>query len=127
MTALVETPAKLDADWERRAACRNAPPHLFLPFENEQEPTHVPPEADRYCSVCPVRQECLNKAMDLTDFDDKPIEASGIWGGTTQYQRRQLRRKQPRQSCPGCKAGDSLVTETNTQLCLACGRAWYVF
>lgn len=43
--------------------------------------------AKRRCFVCPVRDECLTWALE-TDQD------FGIWGGKTEGERRQIRKKQ---------------------------------
>ena len=42
-------------------------------------------EAKRICLACPVRKRCLAWALELG-------AASGIWGGTTEDERRALRR-----------------------------------
>jgi WhiB family redox-sensing transcriptional regulator len=44
-----------------------------------------PPQAYRVCARCPVRGECLDEAV--------AHNWSGIWGGTNQRQRLQLRRR----------------------------------
>jgi WhiB family transcriptional regulator, redox-sensing transcriptional regulator len=107
------------AHWQARAVCQGAPPELFVP-DGDDEPEVPAPEAVRYCNVCPVRPECLEDAL-LHHHE-------GVWGGTSNYQRRQMRRKRTRQECPTCGGGDSLVSEgNNQQLCLACGCSWYIF
>jgi hypothetical protein len=49
--------------------------------------------------------------------------AEGYWGGTTTYQRDQLRRVRTRAKCPIC-LGTALVYEDPHELCLACGISW---
>ncbi|MGH3099239.1 MAG: WhiB family transcriptional regulator [Streptosporangiales bacterium] len=60
------------------AACRGEDPQLF--------------DSDRYelfakavCARCPVRQQCLDYALRHA--------VSGVWGGTTDAERGQLRRR----------------------------------
>jgi WhiB family transcriptional regulator, redox-sensing transcriptional regulator len=38
------------------------------------------------CADCPVRQECLEAALTDTDL-------MGLWGGTTETERREIRRR----------------------------------
>ena len=75
------------ADWQREALCREAP-HGFFPVEGEQPAERAQrEEASRaVCRGCPVRQPCLQLALDLD-------VAEGIWGGLTAGERRALRRK----------------------------------
>ena len=40
--------------------------------------------AMRVCEGCPVKQACLDYALE--------VDASGVWGGTTRAQRRGMRR-----------------------------------
>jgi WhiB family redox-sensing transcriptional regulator len=42
-------------------------------------------EARRICGECPVREECLDHALQW--------ETEGFWGGTSSRQRRDLRRE----------------------------------
>lgn len=103
--------------WFDRAACRGADIALFVPRDEDDEPTYPPIDALAYCLACPVKPECL----DYATVNDEV----GVWGGTTRYQRRQLGRELERARCPGCGAED-LVFENNVQLCLACGVSWRI-
>lgn len=67
--------------WAWYASCREADADLF--FEGSVEATA---EARRICSGCPVRQECLEWALDTR-------VPYGIWGGLTERQRRRLLRR----------------------------------
>jgi WhiB family transcriptional regulator, redox-sensing transcriptional regulator len=110
-----------DGKWRERAECRRAPAELFITKgDDDDEPPYPPPETMRYCNVCPVRPDCLDYALE-NDCD-------GVWGGTTKFQREQLKRKRSRSTCPGCGADDSIVGRGQQQeLCLACGYSWYAF
>lgn len=68
--------------WQVEAACRGMDPDLFFPGRGESTAA-----ARAVCQECPVRQECLDHAM-----EDGHLEKWGVWGGTTERQRRQLRR-----------------------------------
>lgn len=67
--------------WHRDAACREHPEINFFPERGEP----VDP-AKAVCGRCLVRAECLNDAL----AQPKPV--GGIWGGTSERERRQLRR-----------------------------------
>jgi WhiB family redox-sensing transcriptional regulator len=72
----------MDAErWQDDAACTDLDPDWFFPERGES--TAV---AKEVCMGCPVREECLAYALanGIT---------SGIWGGTTERQRRRLRRE----------------------------------
>jgi WhiB family redox-sensing transcriptional regulator len=62
-----------------RAQCRGEDPALFFPALGANAA-----KARALCSICPVRLECL--AYALADVD-----TGGIWGGTTQQERRKPR------------------------------------
>ena len=72
--------------WTDRAACRDAPPDLFFPVSEFGAAAEQITDAKRICAGCPVRVNCLDHALSRS-------EASGIWGGTTDHERRRLRRR----------------------------------
>ena len=61
-----------------------ANPDLFFPIGTTGPGPGQIDQAKRVCLACPVGQRCLARALDLG-------AASGIWGGTTQDERRALR------------------------------------
>lgn len=72
----------LDRTWMRRAACRDIDnPDLFFP---EQGDTRSAALAKLICASCPVQTECRDYAIDVA-------EKHGIWGGTTNRERRAVR------------------------------------
>lgn len=72
------------ASWMERAACaRHGDPDLWFPDRVQDDRQQ---EALRICAACPVRAACLAYVMSL------PPQA-GIWGGTTEEQRNQDRRR----------------------------------
>lgn len=70
-------------DWHLDAACRDADPMMWFPAVGESTR-----RAKAICGECPVRAECLDYALGLSGSDD-----FGIWGGTSERQRRALRKE----------------------------------
>ncbi|MFF7096364.1 WhiB family transcriptional regulator [Streptomyces rubradiris] len=66
-------------DWRTRGACQYEDPELFFSTSTEEI-------AKAVCSGCPVREDCVNHAL------DQGIE-DGVWGGLTADERRNIRRK----------------------------------
>lgn len=66
--------------WWADALCREYPDVAFFPGLGQS----TAPAKD-VCSRCLVRDECLAAAVEL----DEP---AGVWGGTSQPERRKLRR-----------------------------------
>jgi len=67
-----------DGKWRRLAVCAGMDPALFYPERGEDVA-----QAKAICATCPVKAECL--AYNLH-------EKHGIWGGTSERERRRLRR-----------------------------------
>jgi WhiB family transcriptional regulator, redox-sensing transcriptional regulator len=72
------------ADWRDEAACLHADPDLFFPIGTTGPALRQVDEAKRVCLVCPVRTLCLEWALGQQEI------LSGIWGGTTEDERRGL-------------------------------------
>jgi WhiB family redox-sensing transcriptional regulator len=74
-------------DWRDVAICQGEDPDLFFPIGNASSgPTLIQiDEAKAVCRRCPVRDQCLDRALRADPVD-------GIWGGTTEAERRSLRR-----------------------------------
>jgi WhiB family transcriptional regulator, redox-sensing transcriptional regulator len=72
-------------NWRDHAACRGLDPDLFFPVSSSGASLTDIEAAKRVCQRCPVRTPCLHWALDLG-------QVSGIWGGTTEEERRALRR-----------------------------------
>ena len=67
--------------WMAEAKCVDADPELFFPQRGEST---APAKA--ICQACPVRAACLDYALSIN-------ERNGIWGGTSERERRQIRRQ----------------------------------
>ena len=70
---------RTDRRWREQALCRETDPDAFFPEKGQ-----TPYAAQRVCSVCPVRTECLADALARRDV------AFGVLGGLTPRQRRDL-------------------------------------
>jgi WhiB family transcriptional regulator, redox-sensing transcriptional regulator len=73
-------------DWRQRAACRDEDPELFFPVSEVGPAARQADLAKAICARCPVRELCLGYAMD-NGLDH------GVFGGTTETERRELRRR----------------------------------
>lgn len=67
-------------DWMKRGNCHNHPLDVFFPSDGVGVL-----RAQRICAGCPVRDICLEYALEAK------IE-HGVWGGTSERQRHRLRR-----------------------------------
>jgi WhiB family redox-sensing transcriptional regulator len=76
-------------DWAERGACRHADPDLFFPNQGDR----VSP-ALQVCARCPVRTACLEYALAAGP------RLRGIWGGTTENERRRLQAEQHKDTAP---------------------------
>lgn len=72
------------ADWRARAACGNADPGLFFPAGTAGQMVVQAERAKRVCGGCQVRAACLDWAL----ANEAHV---GVWGGTTEGERRALR------------------------------------
>ncbi|MGW7495402.1 WhiB family transcriptional regulator [Streptomyces luteogriseus] len=70
--------------WRQRAACIGIDPRAFFPIGHHARAQVN--AARRICAACPVRQQCAAFAIETG-------ERNGIWGGMTQQQLRQRRRR----------------------------------
>ena len=70
-------------DWFDDAACHGADTDVFFPLSATDE---AAAEAKAICATCPVREECLEFALET-----RPPE--GIWGGLTPIERHRLIRR----------------------------------
>ena len=75
--------------WRDSAACRSVEPDLFFPIGTTGSALHHIAAAKNVCAKCPVTSECLEFALETN-------QDSGVWGGTSEEERRQLRRARAR-------------------------------
>lgn len=67
--------------WQADALCAQTDPEAFFPEKGGSTR-----DAKRVCSQCPVREACLEYAMEND-------ERFGIWGGLSERERRRLRKQ----------------------------------
>jgi len=70
-------------EWTKLARCVEVDPELFFPEKGE---IISPRLAKSICKSCEVNVECLEYALDNK-------EQYGIWGGTSETDRRRMRRR----------------------------------
>ena len=68
-------------DWQVNARCHEVDPEIFFPERGGSSKA-----ARAVCSQCTVRAQCLEYALNNK-------EQFGIWGGTSERERRRLRRE----------------------------------
>jgi WhiB family redox-sensing transcriptional regulator len=66
--------------WQERSACYGLDAEIFFPTTEEEAGLAL-----SYCSMCSVKELCLAWAL-------QNGERYGVWGGTTEQQRRRLNR-----------------------------------
>lgn len=75
-----------DSAWRADAACRDTDPDLFFPVGTTGPAIEQIENAKAVCRTCEAQVSCLEYA--LTTNQD-----SGVWGGTSEEERRKLRRQ----------------------------------
>ena len=84
---LARTPVDPDPDlsWRQQASCRDTSPELFFPIGTTGQAVDQIEAAKMVCMGCPVRIPCLEFAL-------RSNQDSGVWGATSEEERRYLRR-----------------------------------
>ena len=72
-------------DWRDHARCLDEDPDLFFPIGSTGPAVVQANRAKEVCRRCPVIHDCLEWA--LSNYQD-----AGVWGGTTEEERRIMRR-----------------------------------
>ena len=73
-------------EWRMNAACRDTDPALFFPIGTTGPAIEQIASAKEVCVGCMARDDCL-------DFAIATNQDSGVWGGTTEEERRAIRRR----------------------------------
>ncbi len=81
-------PSSLGA-WASQGACRDEDPELFFPISSAAFAPAQVARAKAVCARCRVTAQCLGYAL-ATSQD------GGVWGGTTEEERRALRQQRAR-------------------------------
>jgi len=82
------------AGWQSQAACLDSDPDLFFPISSSGPALQQIAQAKALCASCPVRRECLRFALATN-------QVHGVWGGTSEEKRQQLRSRDGGTMVPG--------------------------
>jgi len=75
-----------DYTWRKNALCRDTDPELFFPVGSTGQALQQISAAKEVCCECTVKTECLEFAIETN-------QDCGIWGGTSEDERRNIRRQ----------------------------------
>lgn len=111
----------LTPEWMTRGLCRGAHTEDFYPTRGKWSAANY--AAADLCKRCPVRDECLQYALDHDEI--------GIWGATSGKQRRRIKREQERSHrasvifvpVHGTRAGYQWHIRAGLQPCEPCAQA----
>ncbi|MFD6924565.1 WhiB family transcriptional regulator [Streptomyces sp. NPDC059944] len=84
-------------NWRDSAACRSVDPDLFFPIGSTGPAVLQIQEAKAVCEGCPVREACLDWALESG-------QSVGVWGGTSETERRSLARRRARRRAQDASA-----------------------
>ena len=76
-------------DWRHTAACRDEDPELFFPIGTTGPALMQIEDAKTICQRCDVVDVCLSWALETG-------QDAGVWGGTSEEERRALKRRRAR-------------------------------
>ena len=79
--------------WRGQAKCLGSDPGLFFPVGTTGDPLVQVEAAKQVCRTCEVRPRCLQFALETN-------QDAGVWGGTTEDERKTLRRSWMRAGRP---------------------------
>lgn len=72
-------------DWREKSACRDTDPDLFFPVGTTGPALDQIAAAKAVCNTCEAQAPCLEFALATN-------QESGVWGGTSEEERRKLRK-----------------------------------
>lgn len=73
------------ASWREHAACKDTDPDLFFPVGSTGPALEQIEAAKAVCNACEAKAPCLEFALATN-------QESGVWGGTSEEERRRLRK-----------------------------------
>lgn len=73
-------------DWRDNASCQDTDPDLFFPVGTTGPALEQIAAAKAVCAECPAQAPCLEFALATN-------QESGVWGGTSEEERRALRKR----------------------------------
>jgi WhiB family redox-sensing transcriptional regulator len=72
-------------EWRSLASCQDTDPDLFFPVGTTGPAIEQIANAKAVCEACAAKEPCLEFALSTN-------QDSGVWGGTSEEERRKLRR-----------------------------------
>lgn len=105
--------------WLQQAACRGLDPELFYPEQGQSAA-----QARAVCAVCPVKQECLEDALE----HETQARRFGVFGGLTATERARLHQSRTGKSrrkpiAHGTERGYVAHWRLGEEACAACLKA----
>lgn len=76
--AHLDVSTSMDTNWMAQGNCNNHPPAVFFPSDGVGVEI-----AKEICATCPVKEPCLEYAI------DNRVD-HGVWGGASERQRRRI-------------------------------------
>jgi len=76
----------IPAEWRSLSACRGEDPEIFFPAPRNMTTFLQLARAKAVCARCPVAAQCLRYALATG-------QEYGVWGGTSEEERRAMRRR----------------------------------
>ena len=73
-------------DWREKASCRSVDPDLFFPVGTTGVALDQIEQAKAVCRSCDAQAPCLEFALSTN-------QESGVWGATSEEERRKLRKQ----------------------------------
>jgi len=89
MAVAWSAPETTTGDWRALAACREAEPDLFFPVGSTGAALRQIEAAKAVCRACPSLDPCLEFAL-------RTGQDAGVWGATSEDERRAIRRARRR-------------------------------
>ncbi len=80
-------------DWRHEALCRDEDPELFFPIGTTGPAATQVEQAKVVCRRCSAVEPCLTWALETG-------QDAGVWGGTSEDERRALKRHSARAGAP---------------------------
>jgi WhiB family redox-sensing transcriptional regulator len=90
-------------DWRHGSACSGVEPELFFPIGTGPAAMRQTRLVQAVCAGCPVRVPCLRWALATS-------QEYGVWGGLSEDDRRNLKRRTSRARAAAAAAGTAGAT-----------------
>ena len=94
MAVASSSPETTTSGWRASAACRDAEPDLFFPVGSTGAALGQIEVAKAICRACPSLDPCLEFAL-------RTGQDAGVWGATSEDERRAIRRARRRAASRG--------------------------